>query len=355
MVQKNQRLTCEVTILSKIRSVIIGCGAIFPMHAVSVMNSEKAELIAVCDIKEEVAKKRAEECGCAYYTDYKVMIDEIKPDAVHICLPHYLHAPVSIYALEHGCNVMCEKPMATTVEDAEAMLAGAKKSGKTLEIIFQNRYNNASRLIHDTIQSGKLGKVIGGKASVCWYRSDEYYSESDWRGIISTEGGSVCVNQAIHTLDLLLWFVSKKPTKVCANIATLMHEIETEDTASGVISFEDGINANFWFTNNNYTDEPVSVTIDCENGTAKLTGTNAVITFKNGEELTAQNTPGDFIEYGNVKNYWGVSHTKQIGDFYHHIITGEKMHLDCYDAFETHKIMCAILESGRTNKEVKIN
>lgn len=341
--------------MEKIRSVIIGCGAIFPMHAVSVMSNDKSELVAVCDINEVVAKKRADECSCAYYTDYKQMILTEKPDVVHICLPHFLHAPVSIFALENGCHVICEKPMATTVEDAMKMLETAERTGKKLEIIFQNRYNDASKCIHDAISNGSLGKVLGAIATVCWHRDDKYYSLSDWRGKISTEGGSVCVNQAIHTLDLMLWFVGKKPLSVMCSIATLMHDIETEDTASGIVKFEDGILGNFWFTNNHHINEPVSVIVNCEKGKAVLSKNNAVITFNDGNTITASNSADDYIEYGNVKNYWGVSHKKQIDDFYNNILTGEKLHIDCHDAFNTHKVMCAILESGRSNKAIKID
>ncbi len=340
--------------MQKLRSVIIGCGAIFPMHAVPVMNNEYTSLEAVCDIDEERAKMRANECGCVFYTDYKTMINDIKPDSVHICLPHYLHAPVSIYALEHGCNVICEKPMATTVADAEKMIEASKRTGKTLEIIFQNRYNSGSMLIKQTLQAGKLGKVMGARAVVCWERSDEYYSESGWRGTIEKEGGGVCVNQAIHTLDLMLWFVGKKPLCVKSSIDTRLHNIEVEDDASGMITFEDNTHANFWFTNNHCTNSPIDIELVCENGTVSLIGDKAEIILGDGQILSAENDKNEFIEYGNTKNYWGISHIKQINDYYSCVANGTKMMLDFNDAFATHKVMCAILKSGREHKIVHL-
>ena len=232
--------------MNKLRSSIIGCSSIFPMHAASILNDENAVLVAVCDIDEVRAKKKAQECDCAFYTDYKDMIEKEKPDCVHICLLHYLHAPVSIYALEHGCHVMCEKPMATSVSDGEKMIDASKKTGKTLGIILQNRYNQASKFIKKAIADGILGKVLGARASVYWHRNDEYYSESGWRGSLEKECGSVCANQAIHTLDLMLWFVGKNVTRIDASTSTLIHNIETEDEASGVITFDDGVRANFF-------------------------------------------------------------------------------------------------------------
>ena len=339
--------------MQKLRSVIIGCGAIFPMHAASIQANEYAQLAAVCDIYEDRAKARAQECNCRYYTDYKMMLEQEKPDSVHICLPHYLHAPVSIYALEHGCHVLCEKPMATTVEDAQRMIDAAQKSGKTLEIIFQNRYNPGSRLIKETVASGKLGKVLGARALVCWNRSQEYYSESGWRGTLEKEGGGVCVNQAIHTLDLMLWFCGKRPVSVKASLDTRAHDIEVEDDASGMITFADGTRANFWFTNNYCSDAPVEVELICENGTAKLVGDKAEISLKSGERLSAQNSD-EVFSYGEMKNYWGVSHVKQINNYYSHLMKEKDLFVDYKDAFETHKIMCAVLASGREDKVITL-
>ena len=116
--------------MNKLRAGIIGAGTIFAMHAYPVASDEHADLVAICDIKEERAKEKAEEFNCDFYTDYKIMIEEANLDVVHICLPHYLHAEVAIYALEHGVNVLTEKPMAITYDDAVRMCETQKKTGK---------------------------------------------------------------------------------------------------------------------------------------------------------------------------------------------------------------------------------
>lgn len=340
--------------MNKLRAAVIGCGAISETHIASILNTKDAVVEAVCDIKEDIAKYTAKKYNCKYYTDYKKLIDELHPDVVHICLPHYLHAPVSIYALEHGCNVLCEKPMAISAKDAEMMLKTATKTGKVLEIIFQNRYNNASRFIKETIVSGRLGKVMGAKACVCWQRSDEYYSNSDWRGKILTEGGGVCVNQAIHTLDLMLWFVAKKPIRVNANINTFAHDIEVEDEADGIIIFDDNTRANFWFTNNYCKNAPVEIEVVCENGIAVMNGDSAEIFLSDGETLTSTKKDDEYIIYENNKSYWGVSHVRQVREFYAYISEQKPMLVNSFDAFETHKVMCAILKSGRDNHEITI-
>src|SRR5262245_50892494 len=113
--------------MSTFKVGIIGCGNIFPMHATSVGLTGIAKVVAVSDVKEDRARKAAEKYDCAYYTDYKRMIDEAELDVVHICTPHYLHAPMTIYAANAKKHVLTEKPMSITVEDAKAMIDACEK------------------------------------------------------------------------------------------------------------------------------------------------------------------------------------------------------------------------------------
>lgn len=138
--------------MKTLKVAIIGCGNIFPMHAQSIKVVENARLIAVCDIKENRAKRKAKQYNCSYYTDYKKMLEEEDVDVVHICLPHFLHAQVAIYAAKLGINIFTEKPMAIKLADAESMIKTAKDSKVTLGVIFQNRYNPGSQFIKNASQ-----------------------------------------------------------------------------------------------------------------------------------------------------------------------------------------------------------
>lgn len=336
------------------RAVIVGCGSIFPMHAASLKTLENVEITAVCDINEERATRRAEECSCKAYLDYKEMIAEQRPDVVHICTPHYLHPVIANYALSHGCHVMTEKPMAISVHDAEEMITTAKQYNKTLGVIFQNRYNAGSQLIKQTIESGELGKVLSGRASVWWHRDNTYYHNSGWRGTIAMEGGGVVVNQAVHTLDLMCWFTGQNALSVDASIATRRLDIEVEDCAEGLIHFDGNIDCCFQFTNCNSYDAPVEIEMHCEKGKARLVGDRATIRFDDGREITAANDPNERIEYGEMKNYWGVSHVKQIGDYYRSLEMEQVPFIDGNAALPTTKVMCAILQSGRERRIVEI-
>ncbi|MEJ6950441.1 Gfo/Idh/MocA family protein [Natronospora cellulosivora (SeqCode)] len=340
--------------MSKYRVGIIGCGNIFPMHAVSVKELECAELVAVCDNKEERAKAKAKEFAVDFYLDYKEMIDQANLDVVHICTPHYLHAEMAIYACKAGVNVLTEKPMSIKLEDAEDMVKAAKENDVTLGVIFQNRYNPGSILIKETLESGALGKVLSAKLAVTWDRSDEYYSNSDWKGTWEKEGGGVVIDQAIHTMDLLRWFVDDEISYVEANIGNRAHEIiEVEDSAEGVIKYKNGTVTGFYTINYYSYNAPVEIELHCEKGIAKLVSDNASVKFNDGREYIAGPNPNETFNYGNVKSYWGVSHSKQINNYYESILKGVKPDLTGDEAIKTQKMICAIYDSGKSRKRIK--
>ncbi|SHI83492.1 Predicted dehydrogenase [Clostridium amylolyticum] len=340
--------------MNKFRVGIIGCGNIFPMHALSVKGLENAEIIAVCDIKEERAKAKSEEFNCNYYLDYKDMLLKEDLDVIHICLPHYLHAPVAIATAKAGVHVLTEKPMSIKLEDAEEMIKTAKENHVTLGVIFQNRYNPGSQLIKKTLESGALGSIISGKLAVTWNRSDEYYSKSDWKGTWDKEGGGVIIDQAIHTMDLMRWFIDSEIDFIDATIKNRAHEIiQVEDSAEGIIKYKNGVLTSFHAVNYYGYDAPVEIELYCENGTAKMVADRASVKFNDGREYIADNNPSEVFFYGNgAKGYWGVSHVKQIKNFYSCLSAGTEPEITGEEAIKTQKMICAIYESGK--KEEKI-
>lgn len=337
----------------KLRIGIIGCGNIFPMHAYPVQALKNCELVAVCDNKEDRAMAKAEEFGCNCYYDYREMISKEKLDVVHVCTPHYLHPPMTIYALENGCNVLTEKPMSVEFKDTIAMVETAKKTGKTLGVIFQNRYNPGSVLAKKVLDSGELGKVLGAKLSVTWMRTDDYYSKSDWKGTWEKEGGGVMIDQAIHTFDLLRWLLGSEAKYVDCHIENRTHKIiEVEDVAEGVIGFHSGVTASFYTINYYSEDSDVEVEIHCENGHINIKADICTVSLNDGRKYIADKIPGETFSYGDVKGYWGVSHIKQIDDFYKSLSKGERPFIDGQEAMGTMQLVLGLYESGKTRKRV---
>lgn len=348
---------------------IIGCGRISPFHGMPAKSQENAKVVACCDLIKDRAAARAQLFGCKkVYTDFEEMIKKEKLDVVHICLPHYLHSPVAVRAMELGCHVLTEKPMAISMEQAKAMVDTSKATGKTLGVIFQNRYNAGSVLVKRCLDSGQLGAIKAAKCNVTWCRTPEYYTGSDWKGTWKMEGGGAIIDQAIHTIDLMCWFIGYGDNGDNLDYAdvsianrdhhnmknTIGDTIDVEDCADGLIAFKNGVKASFWCMNYYSHDAAVEIEISCENGTAKITAEEATVKFWDGREMTARPNPNDVFDYGGGPSYWGASHTKQIDDFYQSLADGEVPVINGELIYNTtHKMIMGLYESGKTKKVKK--
>ncbi|MBE0701398.1 MAG: Gfo/Idh/MocA family oxidoreductase [Acholeplasmataceae bacterium] len=339
--------------MRKLRVGIIGCGNIFPMHAISIKKNDQLELVAVCDNKKERAVEAASKYDAVAYFDYEKMFKEARLDVVHICTPHYLHAPMTIAAAEHKIHVLTEKPMSINVEDANRMIEACRENQVSLGVIFQNRYNKGAIFLKERIESGRLGKIRAAKCQITWDRNDAYYMRSDWKGTWDKEGGGVVIDQAIHTLDLMCWFIGEDIEYIDATIANRVHKsIDVEDTSEGMIKFENGIIGTFHVINYYTTDSPVTIEFHCEKGLVKYTDGLTEIIYDDESRESVGSDPREHIDYGDVKSYWGVSHVKQIHDFYESIKQNKKPAIDGYDAIITQKVVNAIYQSGKTGEKV---
>lgn len=343
--------------MTQLRVGIIGCGNVFPMHAASVVAREDAELVAVCDVKQDRADQKAELYQCRAYYDYLEMFEQENLDVIHICLPHNLHAPVTIDAAKKGIHVLTEKPMSIHYQDAVEMIEAADEADVTLGVIFQNRYNPGSQLIKKMIEAGDLGAIKSGKLSVTWDRSDEYYQNSDWKGTWEQEGGGVVIDQAIHTMDLMRWFVNSDLKYVDASISNRAHElIEVEDAAEGVIAYQNGVVTAFHAINYYTYDAPVEIELHCEKGIAKMVADQATVTLNDGQVFIADNNPLETFTYEDgVKGYWGVSHVKQINNFYETLTGKSKLDIPAEEALKTQEMISAIYQSGHEKRRVNFD
>jgi len=333
---------------SQFKAAVAGLGSISPVH-IKALDDIGKQITAVCDSNPDIANPIGKERGCRTYTDYEAMISQGGFEVLHICLPHYLHAPAATLALNKGIHVICEKPMATTIEDAEKMISAAEASSAKLEIIFQNRYNTSTQSIKKALESGELGKVHGGHLQVTWNRSEAYYTSSNWRGRWATEGGGVLINQAIHTFDLMNYFLGK-PTAVNGSAANRTHPfIEVEDVAEGVISYGD-INVSFYATNNYPYNAPVSIEIICEKGRAVLSGDAATIIYNDGQEKTSKASDKESMPYR--KDYWGYSHIKQIQGFYDGLMGAGTARVCGGEGLITQRLINGIYASSKTGQKV---
>lgn len=258
-------------IKKKYKFLLAGCGNIGQRHAVLI--AEWVELLAVCDSDEKKLKSFSSQYACYGYTSFDEMLRQ-HPEAevVVLCTPNGLHASQAIVALKAGFHVLCEKPMALKVADAKKMITAAKKAGKHLMVVKQNRFNPLVVGLKKLLDKKKLGKIYSIQLNCLWNRPASYYRNSSWRGTRELDGGML-FTQFSHFIDLIYWlFGSFK--KVNGQLFNLAHpQIEIEDT--GVFTFLtiSGIPGTMHFSNNarnkNYEG---SITVIAEKATLKIGG-----------------------------------------------------------------------------------
>lgn len=313
---------------------IIGLGTISAVHTAA-LKKDGQEIIAVCDVEPI----RLNNYNALYslnaktYADYREMICAERLDAVHICTPHYLHAEMIIFALEHNVNVLCEKPMCISAAEIKLIIAAEKKSNAILGVCLQNRYNASSMYAKEYL-SDKT--VLGGSGSVVWSRDEKYYRQAEWRGKRKTEGGGVMINQALHTLDLMQWLIGM-PEYVTAQTFNyhLNGVIEVEDTCSAIYEGK-GFGYNFYATTASSVDFPAEITIKTDEYIAILP--EAVLI--NGKTV-------DFYEkkIDVKKRYYGTGHEKLIADFYACLESGKKFAVDGNEGAKSVKMILGAYSS----------
>lgn len=333
---------------------VIGCGGISAVHMNCLCRMDNVCVAAVCDIRPERAKKAYDYCHDtrgwepAIYEDYHELIARADIDCVHLCTPHYLHAPMALEALKAGKYVLTEKPMATTIEDAHKMI---EASDGRLAVIFQNRYNGSVQTLRKVLKSGELGALKMVRANVLWHREAPYYTESGWRGSMATEGGGTLINQSIHTLDLMLYSVGPaRRVKGKCSIDYLQGVIEVEESVHATLEYECGARGIINCTNTNCIDAPIEVEYILEKGALLLRG-DRLYKFV-GDDVTVLFTPAG-LDVGG-KAYWGTGHLPQITDMYDHITKGEHFWLDGVQAFPALNLVKAIQLSSREDRWVDL-
>ena len=333
--------------MKKLKVGIIGCGRIVVMHLNAIKNIEFSELVAVCDIKIDRAKNVADQYNCRYYQDYIEMIDNEELDCVHLCLPHYLHTIVATDCFKKGINVLSEKPMSIDYKSALEAVEFAEKQKLLYGVIFQCRYNESTVSVKKAVKSGLLGKLNKVVSILTWSRPDSYYLESDWKGTWDKEGGGVLIDQAIHSIDLVNYIVSSPVKKIEASIHNRGHKIvDVEDTAEGLIEYENGTKYYFYAMNNFAIDEPIVIKMYFDNGYINFGYTEATIKYNSGE-VTKVSQKTDHVVVDNSKDYWGFMHEAQIRQFYKSVLKEEELDISARKVLQTHKIIFDIYDKCR--------
>lgn len=330
---------------------IVGCGAIFENHVAALESCPHVELAALCDSDPSIAAAMKNKFSVPFFTSFSEMLSMKTLDAVHLCVPHWLHAPMAIEALQAGLHVLSEKPAALNMSQVAEMQSAQQKANKQVGICLQNRYNSSSQYIKEIVTQGGLGPVIGGRGHVFWHRDAAYYQNGPWRGKWATEGGGVLINQAIHTLDLLTWFINQPVMSLRGSASTkyLWQTIEVEDTADILLEFENGTRGIFYATNGHVDNAPVEVEILCQKGRIHLIGDTVKVTGE-GIDCIQDFSAGDILG----KDYWGKGHKALIADFYDCLSENRQFPIDLQEGSKCLALVKGVYKSQQTGDAVPI-
>jgi predicted dehydrogenase len=227
---------------------IIGCGEISAAHNRAYKElSDYCEIVAVSDVVEAAARRRAQEFGVeTVYVDYHDLLADRRVDAVAVCTPHYLHAPITIDAANAGKHILVEKPMCMNVGEVQEMIYAAKKNGVRLTMSSE-QVNPRHRFIKERVLP-EIGEISFSFLVDFYYRNIAYYEKARWRGTWAREGGGIFVNQAIYTWDTYQWLLGGVDT-VYGYWANLLHpNIEVEDIGYGLVNFRNGTHGKLFAT-----------------------------------------------------------------------------------------------------------
>jgi predicted dehydrogenase len=361
-------------------AVIVGCGVIADNHVRALAARGDVSIVALVDTVAPAAERVAtlvEEVGMprpALFADLGEALAEHPVDIVVVLTPSGLHVRLAETALNAGSNVVIEKPLDVSVPRARRIreLADeAAKRGLVATVISQHRFDPASAVVARAAHSGELGVLTSAVASVAWWRTQEYYDSGQWRGTWELDGGGAVMNQGVHTVDLLVWFMGR-PVAVYAHTARLAHErIEVEDTAVATVRFDNGAIAVLHATTAAFPGLSVRVQVHGSNGSAVIENDQLAYFASGGTADAAgnadptrsagENRASELVEpsqlYGSPRgaDAFVVGHRRQYDDIVDAIRTHREPGVTVTDALLSLAVVRALYLSATLGREVLVD
>jgi predicted dehydrogenase len=343
----------------RVRAGLVGCGKIAQVHALALSSLADADFVACCDVDETRARDMAAANNVQHvFTGVDELVQSGLVDAILVCSPHPTHEHAVVAAAAAGVHVLCEKPISTSLESADRMIAAADNAAITFGVVFQRRFWPAAQRIRKAIDDGKLGNLTLGECTVKLWRSSEYYASDPWRGKWATEGGGALMNQAVHSIDQLLWYMGD-PIEVFGRYATLRHGdyIDVEDTVVATLVFPNGALGSIIANTTSQPDFGFRVSVHGDRGpTASVwekeegtQGYNDVWGFPLEEafrmvwEMEERGKPG-----------FPIFHIKQIHEFLRAILEDRQPAVTGVDGRRSLEVILAIYESTRTGLPIRL-
>jgi len=339
---------------------IIGCGMIAGFHAKAIQ-AAGGQLAACYDQVPQAAERIAKETNCLPYFDLKDFLADRSIEIVTIGTPSGAHLEPALAAAEAGKHLIVEKPLEITLQRCDEMIAACRKANVLLATIFPSRFHDSSRRLKAAVDSGRFGRLTLGDAIVKWYRTQEYYDSGAWRGTWKLDGGGALMNQAIHTIDLLTWFMGDV-AEVTAQTARLAHErIAVEDTATATLRFANGALGTIVGTTASYPGYLKRVEISGSKGSAVLEEEDIVkwdFAVSAAEDASIRETMTNRHSSGggaaDPAAIGSRGHAKLFRNMMNAIDGKEKLVIDGPDGRRSTEIILAVYQAAETGQAVKL-
>lgn len=335
---------------------LIGCGRIAKNHIKAAIENN-LEISALCDIVTEHAERYAAEqnLNCKVYADYKTMLAEVKPDFAAVTTESGKHAAIALDCINAGINVLIEKPVALSVQDADRIITAAKANGVIVGVCHQNRFNKAVQKLRSAVNEGRFGKIYNISAVVRWNRNEDYYRQADWRGTWAQDGGCL-MNQCIHNIDLLRWIGGDIESLIGVTDNFRHPYMEAEDFGTAIIKFKSGAVGTIEGTVNVFPHNlEETLTVFGERGTVRLGGksVNTVEVWEFADEKdTLDDIRHEFTEM--PPDIYGFGHTPLYSDFIRAIENQCDPYVTVRDGKHAMELVLAIYQSGINKNFVRL-
>ena len=341
---------------------IIGCGMISNFHAQAVAEIPDAEITACFDMVPAAADRFADEKKCKAYHNLDDMLADNAVNVVTICTPSGAHRDPAVAAAKAGKHVLVEKPLEITLTKCDEIIHACEQNDVLLGTIMPSRFSEANLTLKNAIEAGRFGKLTLGDTYVKWWRSQEYYDSGGWRGSWALDGGGAFMNQAIHNVDLLYWFMGDV-AEVCGITDTLAHErIEVEDVGVAAVRFKNGAIGTLEATTAAYPGLLKKTEIHGTHGSV-IVEQDDILMWNFAQEEPSDDDIRQKFGKGNATSSGGASdptaishlgHKKQFEDFLAAIKSGSKPLVDGYEGRKSVEIILAIYQSSWTGQRVTL-
>ena len=339
---------------------LIGCGRISPNHIAAAL-ANKLEIVGFCDVDEiamedKILKFKLDERITRKFLDYHEMIELLKPELVSICTESGRHAIIALDCIRAGINVIIEKPIALSIEDADAIIHEARKHNVKVCACHQNRFNKSVMKIREAMEQHRFGRLFYGTAHIRWNRGRDYYDRALWRGTWEQDGGAL-MNQCIHNIDLLRWMMGNEVTEVFAYTDKLNHSyIEAEDLGLALIKFANGAYGIIEGTTDIYPKNlEETLYLFGEKGTVKAGGqsVNVIEEWRFSDML---DDPEEVMAtyHENPPNVYGFGHSPLFADVIDAIKEDRQPMVTAEDGKRALELVLAIYQSAAEGNPVKL-